>query len=416
MKLIIYCLGLIFCLFPYTQIIKIDTYTQPYAFIFCSLAAAVAFPTLRGNFPAKDAIALIGLTFLGIIGFLVNCMPGPTPQELKYLLIYICPIAFAFAGFGIAVEYPKAADRIITAAALAWMAVGVIQSVVDPTFASQLVGSYSDVAEAVVDSGRGTLGLAPEPTHFGFHMIILATALVLVGGRNWLSIACLITALIIARSSSAALALALGALIYLIIYGKKARLLLLLVFPLYFLLGLVIESHMLPENIRLVRLLGEFYQDPLLLLSSDASTNARLGGIYVGAKQIIAQSFFPAGLTEDAWLDAMGPIMAQNPWLLMLSGAGIPSGILIVVFQFGFIALAPLVFIIQSMMKSLRSQYETFLLCAVLFVFFSQYMISTPGFGMIYGFVIARRLYAARANSLPAKTSEAPAPARLALA
>lgn len=403
-------------MFPYTQIIALDSYTQPYALMFSALASMVAFPTLRSYFPAKDAIALISLAFLGVAGFLISCMPSPTLQEMKYLLIYVSPIFFAFASFGIAVEYPKAADRIIAGAALAWMAVGLIQNVVDPSFATQFVGGFSEAAEVVVDSGRGTLGLAPEPTHFGFHMTILATALVLVGGRNWLSIACLITALVIARSSSAALALGLGAFIYLVIYGKKARLFLLLIIPIYFLLGAVLKSQTLPENVRLVILLNEFYNDPLYLLTSDASANARLGGIYVGAKQILSQYFFPAGMTEAAWVDAMGPILAKNPWLLMLSGAGIPSGILIVVFQFGFIVLIPMLFVLQSMMKGLRSQYETFLLCAVLFVFFSQYMISTPGFGVIYGCVIARKLYAARATRQAAKAAGSAAIPRLAVA
>lgn len=412
MRLIIYCLALLFCLFPYTQILDLDSYTQPYAFLLSIVASGAAFTTLRAHFPARDAIALVALAFAGLMGFLISCGMNPTFSEIRYLLIYVSPVVFTFASFGIAVEHPKAADRIIVFAALTWMAVGVIQTVVDPSFASQFVGRFSAAAEVVVESGRGTLGLAPEPTHFGFHMIILAAALVLTGGRNWLSLACLVTALIIARSSSAALALGLGALIYLIIFGGRARWFLLLTIPLYFMLGLIVESHMLPQNLRIVQLMTDFYQDPLYPILSDASANQRVGGIYVGAKQILMQGFLPAGMAEDTWLDLIGPIMAANPWLIMLSEGGVPSGILIVGFQLGLFGLIPLIYILRRMLTDLRSHYETFLLCTMVFVFFSQYMISTPGFGVIYGMVIARRLYVAHASvaaapvtaSLPGRT------------
>ncbi|HJS11087.1 hypothetical protein [Sphingopyxis sp.] len=397
MRLIIYSLALLFCLFPYTQILDLDSYTQPYAFLLSIIASGAAFARLRAYFPARDAIALIALAFTGLMGFLISSGTNPTFSELRYLLIYVSPVVFAFASFGIAIEYPRAADRIIVFATLTWMAVGIIQTVIDPSFASQFVGRFSAAAEVVVESGRGTLGLAPEPTHFGFHMIILAAALVLMGGRNWLSLACLVTALIIARSSSAALALGLGALIYLVIFGGRARWLLLLVVPFYFMIGLIVEAHMLPQNLRIVQLMTDFYQDPLYPVLSDASANQRLGGIYVGAKQIIVQGFMPAGMSEETWLDLIGPIMAANPWLIMLSEAGVPSGILIVGFQLGLFGLIPLIFILYRMLSGLRSHYETFLLCTMVFVFFSQYMISTPGFGVIYGMVIARRLYAARA-------------------
>lgn len=407
MRLFIYCLTLIFCLFPYTQIVKLDSYTQPYALLLSIAAAMAAHPTLRHTFPKKDAIALISLAGMGIIGFLISCMPNPDPQEVKYLIIYISPFFFAVAGFAIATEHPKATDRIAMAAAATWIAVGVIQTFIAPGFASQFAGGSTEAAEIVVDSGRGTLGLAPEPTHFGFHMIVLAAAVVLAGGRNWLSIACLVTAILIARSSSAVLALSLGAVIYLTIFGKKARFLVLLVIPLYFLLGTLLENNALPENVRLVVLLKEFYHDPFYMITSDTSANARLGGIYVGAGQIISQMFAPAGLATNSWTSLIGPLLAENPWLIVLSEAGIPSGVLIVIFQLGFLGIIPLFYILGRMMTGLFSYYETFLVCAMVFVFFSQYMISTPGFGLIYGLILARKMAAERYRT------KAPLPTRL---
>ena len=406
-------LGLIFCLFPYTQIFELETYTQPYALIFSAMAAVACYPFLLQRFPPRDAVILTFLAAVGVVGLLATCMPNPDAQEFKYLLSYVSPLVFALASFATVSLYPQAADRVICAAAGVWIFVGVVQTIVDPGFATQFVGTFGESAGDVVDSGRGTLGLAPEPTHFGFHMIILATALAMVGGRNVFSLLCLATAILVARSSSALLALILGSIIYVAFFTKRARFLLLLAFPAYFMIGMILDSNLLPEDMRLVYMMRDFYRDPLYALTSEGSANARLGGIWVGAKQIFDNLFLPHGMDHATWTGMIGPIMASNPWLLMLSETGIPSGILIIVFQMGFLGLIPMVMILRRMTSDLHSHYETLLISAIIFVFFSQYMISTPGFGLIYGILLARRVnYASaldRAARLRAAASSIPA-------
>ena len=58
---------------------------------------------------------------------------------------------------------------------------------IDPQFMTFLIGSWSESAQIVVDSGRGVLSLAPEPTTFGFHIIILAAIYYLLSGQAKLS-------------------------------------------------------------------------------------------------------------------------------------------------------------------------------------------------------------------------------------
>lgn len=390
MRLVVCAVALLFCLFPYTQIIELDSYTQPYALIFSTLAAGVSYSLLFERFPRGDMAVLLALAATGIVFFLLTCLPNPDSQEFKYLLIYVSPVIFAAASFSMVTLSPSITDRILVFAALTWMAVGFVQAFFDPAFASQFVGDFGDSAEAVIESGRGVLGLAPEPTHFGFHMILMAAALALVGGRNLLSLACLATAIVVARSSSAMLALALGGLIYITLFTRRARLLLLAVIPAYALLGAALNSGMLPGDVRAVALLRDLYEDPWYLFTSDGSANSRLGGIYVGAKEIVNNAFLPAGMSHETWQSSIGSIMSHNSWLLLLSDSGIPSGILIIIYQTGFIGLLLLIVILRRMLKGLFSEYETLLMCAVVFVFMSQYMISTPGFGVILGFVLAR--------------------------
>lgn len=283
------------------------------------------------------------------------------------------------------------ADRVIVGSTIAWIAVGSIQAIIDPNFMTGLVGNYGSDVEVVLESGRGVLSLAPEPTHFGFHMIILATLLALVGGRNALSLICLATAVFIARSSSAVLALGLAAIVYIVIYGRLARMLLIAVLPAYFLLGLILTSGLLSSDIRLVALLHNFYQDPFYGITTDASANMRLGGIYVGFQEIARSLLMPMGLASETWEMAIGPALARNPWLMFLSSAGVPSGILIVVYQLGFIGLLIMAYLIQLLAREGQSHYETFLLFSIPFVFLAQNMIATPGFGVIIGVLMARR-------------------------
>ncbi|WP_126175984.1 hypothetical protein [Tsuneonella rigui] len=391
MKLLICIAGLLFCLFPYTQVIPLETYNQPYASIFAGLTVVVTWPLLVERFPRMDALALITLAVIGLLAFVLTCLPRPNAQEVKYLLIYLSPAIFAAAGFATVILYPKQADRAVLFAAVAWIFVGLVQTLFQPDFATGLVGVFGNAAGDIVDSGRGTLGLAPEPTHFGFHMIILAAALLLVGGRNGMAIACLVTAVLIARSSSAVLSLALGGFIFLCLFAKWARLGLLLIVPFYLMVGAIVHSGALPADLRITSLLTEFYQDPLYLVTSDASTNARLGGIYVGVQEIFKNLFLPAGLSSETWLARVGPIMSENLWLMNLSYSGIPSGILIVIYQIGIFGLLLLGFLLYRLLTGLRSHFETLLICAAVFVFFSQYLISTPGFGLLYGLALARR-------------------------
>lgn len=396
MKKALYGVALLFCLFPYTQIIPQESYTQPYALIFATLAAIVAAPLVQRVMPRSDLLALAVLAAIGLIAFIITCLPSPSPQEGKYLLIYASPVVFAIASFAIVIEEPKLSDQIICFGAIAWIVVGTIQSVFAPAFLTELVGTYSDAAEVVVESGRGTLGFAPEPTHFGFHMVILSALLALVGGRNLLALACLATAVLVARSSSAVLALGLGALINLVIFGGWARLGLLALVPLYFILGLVVTSGVLPQDVRVLYLLQELYLDPWYFFTSDTSANMRLGGIFVGVQEIANNWLMPAGLSHERWQASMGPALSRNPWLLSISEAGIPSGILIVIYQLGVFGLALMGFVLVRMLRGLQSHLETLLLCSVTFIFASQYMISNPGFGLIYGVIIGRRVLQGR--------------------
>lgn len=391
MRVLALAIGLIFCFFPYTQILEIESYNQPYALLFCALGALMSFNQLAREFPRHDMRLLFLLTAIGAVVFLITCMPDPSPVELKSLLSYLSPPIFCMAGFAIVRAAPGLASRIASVSAVTWISVGLVQTFVSPTFATQFVGQWEDAAAVVVESGRGVLGLAPEPTHFGFHMLVVATALVVLRSRQFaLPGLCILAAVLLARSSSAVLAIMLGSLLYIAAYTKRARVLLLAAAPAYFAVGALLQSGVLPDSVRLFQLLKLVYEDPMLLLIADGSANARLGGVIAGAQEIWRNLFIPHGMSNEHWVKNIGLILGRNPWLFDLSDAGVSSGILVIVYQTGAFGLLVLIGIVARMFVKHRSLAESWFVCVLFFVFMSQYYISTPGFGLIYGFILAR--------------------------
>ena len=396
MRLLVLSIGLFFCLFPYTQILEIEAYNQPYALLFCTAGAVMSFDQLARDFPRRDLLLLFFLAALGIVFFLFTCMPDPNAIELKSLLSYLSAPIFCMAGFALARSAPALATQITVWSAFTWFFVGAVQTFVSPTFATQFVGQWEDAAAVVVESGRGVLGLAPEPTPFGFHMLVVGTALIILRDRLLVPGLCVLAAILFARSSSAVLAILLGTVLYLAIHGGRVRIALLAAVPGYLVLSELIRSGILPDDVRLFQLAKLAIDNPALLLAADSSVNARIGGIIVGIQEILRNDFIPFGMSNDDWVNGIGRILGRNSWLIDVSTSGVPSGILVIVYHTGFLGLIVLAAIFRRLFSLPRSKPQAWFISVMFFVFLSQYYISTPGFGLIYGLVLARYAYRSR--------------------
>lgn len=384
-------LGVLFCCFPYTQIIPLESYTQPYALIFCGLAAVLHPLRLIQDMPRAHISNLAVLALAGIVLWLIAVRSyGIGPQELKSLLMYVGPIVFAAAGFLAYRDYPELIAKLVAGASIAWIAAGVIQTVVDPTFATSLIGSFHETATAAEESGRGTLGFAPEPTHYGFHLLILATALVVLGKYKWLSILCVVAALLLARSSSALLAIAVGSVLYIICHRRMALIPLIVAIPFYAGLKYLADTWAIPDNSRILVLLIEFIRDPAEFFFSDYSVNARLGGMVAGIDTVMRSYLVPHGMANQDWLNEISPLLSRYPWLVGISEAGIPSGFVILIYQMGIFALLLLYLPVSMFLRRSDARLQDWFACVVVIVFMSQYLLSTPGFGLIYGFILAK--------------------------
>lgn len=382
-------LFLLTAMFPYTQLLPLDTYTQPYSFLMGGLLFVMVGWRQVARIPTLDGWAMLLFAGAGLIFFVVNCMPKFNTQEIKYLLMYVSPLVFATSFFYVQSTYAVLTKKVIELSALCWLLVGLVQVMFDATFATFTVGEWQAAAQIVVDSGRGVLGLAPEPTHFGFHMVLMAALLYLVGGNRYLIIACFLASLLLAKSSSVLLALAIGTALTMLsrpVFFLMVAGLLVVFVPITY---MVVENA--PENgPRLLYLMSLFFKDPYELLSLDRSVNTRLGGLIAAAWTIVDQGLWPQGLSHLDWDQGLSNRLGAFPWLNAISDSGWPSGYLIVIFQSGLIGLAFVGLVMYRFISSSVGMLPKTLLLGAVSIFFLQYYISVPIFGMIYGALIFR--------------------------
>lgn len=377
--------------FPYVQLVPSASYTQPFPLLLGALLFSLH-SRLLWRLPFTDRAALIGLAALGCAIFLLTCVPYTSPQEYKYLLNYVSPLFVTIAALRYLERNPLAGRRLLQCAILTWVAVAAIQKLHNPTFATALLGQWGEHSLDIIQSGRGVLGLAPEPTHHAFHILVLAACLALLDGSRrsrGLLLLCVADALALAASSSAILVLGIAALIWLTFCRSRWILLALAVAALGWSMGMSADWF-LAQGSRAHALISEVLADPTSLMSIDYSLNIRLGGLSSVVLDAFRNAFAPHGMSTQAWESARLQLLADMPWLMDLSTVGPPSGIGLLLFQAGAFA-APFIWLIFRRILCVRTgMIERVLLLATPFIFLSQYYISAPSFSLLYACALWR--------------------------
>ena len=391
MRSVLLFAAVIASLFPYTQIVAIESYVQPYALILALLVSVYSFPYALKHAPVWDNFAMVTFATTGTFLFFLSCLPQPSQQEVKSFLMYVSPLFLYCVGFTFYRTNEFLFRSVVTCSAIIWLSVGMIQRFLSPSFATHLVGVWSEASEVVVASGRGVLSLAPEPTHHGFHLLLLACLLYLLKGRTIYVVSCILASVLLAGSASAVLALLLGATVLFVIRPIR-------MFPIFVAASIVLSTafmvvltHFDDSNIRMriINLSVAIFENPTSLLEIDYSINSRIGGFLAGLDIIWNDNFFPSGLSNDYWLQRIPTFLGEYPWLFDLSPAGIPSGIVIILYQMGFLGVPFILYFIYRFISSGRSIAGVYLLLVAIIVFLGQFLISTPIFGLILGCAVS---------------------------
>lgn len=387
-------------IFPFTKILPLNSYNQPYGFVLALLIILLNPGILRLP-PQQDRWALGGLAFMGTIGFIGVLPWGINMREINYLISYLSPFLMVPVVYWIALHHTQRLKQLITAGIMIWIAVAVVQTVVSPTFLTFLVSKKSDLGLNLIASGRGVLSLAPEPTHHGFQMVILAACLALLNGSRLIILMALAAALVLARSSSVFVVLGMGIGLWVMLRPIHRIWLIASGLGAMFFIGAL--SQILSDDYRITQLLFIAFESHDQIIFADVSTNMRFSGMVMPLYYTIQNGLLPIGLSWEAWLNVRETLLAQHSWIYDLSHNGPASGFGLYILQLGIFALLPVFIMFKRLTWDHRHTSTGMLTAAVFFTFLGQLYLATPSFSLIYGITIWRLYHNAQQKNAPAE-------------
>lgn len=374
--------------FPYVQLVPLGSYTQPYAMLLGLMVIGLSRASSIRRMPWPDTGALVSFAVLGIVLFVVTCAPFRNVQEYKYLLNYVSPLILTMACFTLLEWDWRRVGSVVSISILIWFWIGMTQALLSAGFMTQLLGEWGGAAADIAASGRGAIGLAPEPTHHAFHMILLGGSAILLRQPRWTIVLSAVSVLLLARSANGALVLTLAIGVALTVYRPRVVLLGITLFAGAILLGVGNALTAIGGGNRILALLGILLSNPTVLVTEDYSTNMRIGGAIAGLLDVVESIFFPHGLSAQTWTDTRPGLLEHFPFLIDISGTGVPSGYGVLLFQAGVLAFP---FIWLSTMRIVMTKadpYSRVFIFAVPLVFMFQYYVSAPQFALAYACAI----------------------------
>ncbi|WP_398501819.1 hypothetical protein [Variovorax sp.] len=368
------------------KILPIDTYNQPYAIVMAAFLLARR-PKILLQLPSIDRLMLGWLAVLGCLMLLVQLPDGLVLRELMFLLSYLTPLLLIPVTLYTLRKDIEFSRRILSYGIFIWVGVGLVQRLVDPSFLGFLVSvGESELGLNLVNSGRGVLSLAPEPTHFGFHMIALGATLIAIGGPAWIAFLAIFSSIFLALSTSALAALAIGFFIWMLVRLRR--------WPVILIIAVVssgmfqLAAATFDDSTRighLIRSVGTMGFDIFL---SDFSVNSRFYGFYAPIRESVFNLFAPIGISVQSWGELSAKIMSFDPNIMFLSLNGPASGFGLLLVQGGFFALPVLVYFFHRMCVRPSYSWRGVFACAAFAVFLGQIYLATPSFSLLFASLI----------------------------
>lgn len=376
MKLLV----LFFVLTPFTKFLPLETYNQPYA-VAVGLLVLLSRPSFYGALPQIDRFNLGYFLILGVTLFFASFYKPVGLRELQYLLIYTTPAILVPVIFQLFKTDRQKAIRVIVIGIVVWVGVGLVQLLYNPDFLVFLVATTSaELGSNAANSGRGVLGLSPEPSHFGLHMLVLAATLQLIGGPKWASILAVTCSLFLAKSSMALLVIGAGLLLWSTLEMKRWPFIAATAFVGF--MSQFLAQFIFSTDSRVGRLLTAFSESGGGILN-DYSVNARLYGIYSPIAETISHFLVPLGMSQADWLNLRDLLVAENSNIVYLSSGGPASGYGIVFVQAGLFSIPILWYFFRRICYVKGDFLTSMLACFGFMAYLGQINLSTPTFSLL---------------------------------
>lgn len=384
-------LYILFCLFPYIQIVPLGTDSQPYALLLgIIITCEYGFRKLNKYF----LLLFVCMLFAVLIFFLSGINMTSTRSLINYISVFIIPYAtFQCLRKGIAINY-----KIFKICIYIWLFVGITQLIFWPSFCTFLLprGGYEGIG-----SIRGATSLAPEPT---FYAIICVLYMILSNlffheekDYRKIQLILLFQIFIIARSTTIILLLIISVgILYLIKILRKDRYKLI-----YFIAGFIILffiiNAILPyiANYRIGILLNELINKPSLFLVADESVNERFVHAFFPFYAFIQDLGIPH--LYNTFGEYMAKIAQSNDFSDYISYSlpaqypRIMSGLGSAAYELGLIGLIIPIVLICCVSKLVKKREDTLFFCILFIMILLNAMpLSNALAGMVYGSIIYR--------------------------
>jgi hypothetical protein len=288
-----YWLLIIFCFYPYLNLLRLGSDTQPNALI---VALFILFYNLKNKIPTYYLLTFI--VFFSAIIMFVNSqiVMGSILSFSNYISVLFVPIAiyFTLKHFkGLSYQFFKLVVYI-------WLFVGLVQRFVSNTFLSFLLSRSSGFSNGVVEfTGRGVVGLTPEPTYYGTTILLFLIIYFLnfYDKKDYkILLALVFQLLILSKSSTSIIVLFFCLFFYFIILLFKSNIKTILNVIIVFLISTLSVFIMMPlfNNSRIYNIFTVFTTNPQLIFL-DQSISERFNAVYFTVGSLFENLGLPKG-------------------------------------------------------------------------------------------------------------------------
>ncbi len=160
----IYWLFFFFCFFPFINILRLPTDSQPNALILAIIIVAMNYKLIFEHFPGKLILFLFLFSFSLIPFFYSNLNIDTIISLISYLSLLIVPLAVFISLF----KLKGVSFKFLFFVILIWFLVALVQRFLYADFLSFLLSRNSGSGFM----GRGVNSLAPEPTFYGTTILL----------------------------------------------------------------------------------------------------------------------------------------------------------------------------------------------------------------------------------------------------
>lgn len=392
-----YWLLIIFCFYPYLNLLRLGSDTQPNALI-------IAFVILFFNFKKKIPTYYL-LTFIIFITALIMFLNSKLVMSSflslsNYVSILVVPLAVYFT-----LQHFKGLNfQFFKIIIYTWLVVGLIQRFISSTFLHFLLSRSSGIVLENQFNGRGVVGLSPEPTYYGTTILLFVIIYFLnfYDKKDYKVLFALFFQLIfLSKSSTSIIVLFFCLMIFFLIFLFKSKIKTLFYFICVFLISSFSIYLLIPlfNTTRIYNILNVFITNPQLIFL-DQSISERFNAVYFTISSLFENIGLPKGFnTYQNYIFEKSLIPEYKVYFINYNFENysrILSGYGMAIYELGFFGLLIPILIFITIKNKLKQNNIVFAFILFNLILFTAMSLNNSAIL----FIIGNMIYLSKSNDI----------------